>query len=88
MKRLKKAIVFVGIVACSIGSFSTSAHASQVRTYNGYPVSDTKFIGVEINDGGVDTTVDRVGNAFAPVYDPRTTGAVGAIENQGQEPCL
>jgi len=83
MKRLKKAIVFVGIVACSIGSFSTSAHASQVRTYNGYPVSDTKFIGVEINDGGVDTTVDRVGNAFAPVYDPRTTGAVGAIENQG-----
>ncbi len=83
MNWLKKMMLFAGIGICAIGSMPANAQAKQVGEFQGRPIFDNKFGEVEITDGGasVDTTNRRLG--FAAKHDPRTIGAVTAIEDQG-----
>lgn len=83
MNWLKKTMLFAGIGICAIGSIPAVAKADTVAGAGKYPVSDTNFIGIEINDGGTEDSLVRKGSPFASKHDPRTVGAVSAIENQG-----
>lgn len=81
MNWFKKMMLFTGIGVCAIGSMPISAKAD--TKVHEYPVSKTEFIGIDINDGGDGNDLYRVGAAFPSQHDPRTIGAVSAIEDQG-----
>lgn len=83
MNWLKKTMLFAGIGILAIGSVSVNAKADTIATTKNYPVSDTEFIGIEINYGGTKDSLIPKGAGLPAKYDPRTIGAVSAIENQG-----
>ncbi len=77
-------MLITGIGICAIGSLPAQAQAKQVSTYKGIPVFDNKYGEIEIPQGEEDLTINRTGNVYAQIYDPRMTGMVTAIENQGE----
>ena len=83
-RNFKKAVLALGIGLCVAGvGTSEVLAAQQTGTAAGHPLFDNHFEGTEVYDSSQDTITKRKGT-FAAKYDPRQTGMVTAIEDQGQ----
>lgn len=82
-KNVKKGILLFGIgfYIAGVGSSAVLA-AEQTGTCAGHPVFDNHFVGVEIDDNS-QNMISRRGGSFSTKYDPRQTGMVTKIEDQG-----
>ncbi len=84
MKWIKRLMLLAGIGIFSIGAIPSMSYAKQVDSIDGHPIFDNRFEGIEIRDGSGEEKVTRIGNVLATTYDPRESGAVSAVEDQGQ----
>lgn len=82
-KNVKKSILLfgIGLYVAGMGSSAVLA-AEQTGTCAGHPVFDNHFVGVEIDDSS-QNSVSKRGGSFPTKYDPRQTGMVTKIEDQG-----
>lgn len=76
-------MLLAGIGFFSVGAMANQSYAKQVDSIDGHPIFDNHFEGIEIRDGSGEEKITRIGNVFATRYDPRESGAVSAIEDQG-----
>lgn len=82
-RNFKKGILALGIGLCVAGmNVSAVFAAEQTGTFEGHPLFDNHFIGIEIDDSSTDS-VTRRNASFAAKYDPRLNGMVAKIEDQG-----
>lgn len=80
---LKKGILALGIGCCIAGFGNPVVMAKQVGTFEGHPIFDNQFEGVEIDDNS-QSEVTRRGASYAAKYDPRPSGKVTRVEDQGK----
>ena len=81
-KNIKKSVLALGLGFCIAGLSAPIALAEQVGTFEGHPIFDNQFKGIEIDDSS-SSTITRRGASYATQYDPRPTGKVTKVEDQG-----
>lgn len=79
---IKKGILALGIGFCIAGFGTPAVMAEQVGIFDGHPIFDNHFEGVEIDDGSK-SAITRRRASYAAKYDPRTSGKVTRVEDQG-----
>ena len=81
MNRFKKAMVFVGMGICILGSLPMEAQAKQVGTFEGHPIFDNEFNkGVTIEDVGDTSSLQNRGATYSSKYMGK---AASRVEDQG-----
>ncbi len=87
MHRLKKWLLCAGMGLLSIGMLPMNVRAEQVATFLDRPIFDNAFGTMEVRETEEEVSLSsygtNLGASYATKYDPRTTGKVSAVEDQG-----
>lgn len=82
-KNLKKGILTLGIGLCITGFGMPVVMAGQVASFDGHPIFDHEYEGIDIDDSS-QSVITRRGASYAAKYDPRQTQGITKVEDQGQ----